>query len=162
MSMDAARMGSQVISGVGFLGAGTIIITGRQKIKGLTTAASLWASACLGLAIGCGFYTAAVIGVVSILIVNSLFLRLDAPIHSNSRISNVYIEFQDVKTIRRMIVALKKENIKVSELDLIQTDDTDRPTVGATLMLHSYAKVDHDEMFLLVESIEGVDFVEEI
>ena len=53
---DVTRFSAQVINGVGFLGAGTIIVTGRQEVKGLTTAAGLWASACVGLAIGAGFY----------------------------------------------------------------------------------------------------------
>lgn len=53
---DVSRLGAQVINGVGFLGAGTIIVTGRREVKGLTTAAGLWASACMGLAIGAGFY----------------------------------------------------------------------------------------------------------
>lgn len=48
---DVSRFGAQVINGIGFLGAGTIIVTGRQEVKGLTTAAGLWASACMGLAI---------------------------------------------------------------------------------------------------------------
>ena len=53
---DVTRIGAKVIGGVGFLGAGTIIVTDRQEVKGLTTAAGLWASACMGLAIGAGFY----------------------------------------------------------------------------------------------------------
>jgi Uncharacterized membrane protein len=52
---DVSRMGAQVISGIGFLGAGTIIVVGRNEVKGLTTAAGLWACACMGLAIGIGF-----------------------------------------------------------------------------------------------------------
>ena len=51
---DVSRFGAQVINGIGFLGAGTIIVTGKQEVKGLTTAAGLWASACMGLAIGAG------------------------------------------------------------------------------------------------------------
>ena len=57
---DPARMGAQVISGIGFLGAGTIMITSRQ-VKGLTTAAGLWAAACIGLAVGIGFYAGAIL-----------------------------------------------------------------------------------------------------
>ncbi len=53
---DVSRFGAQVINGVGFLGAGTILVTGRREVKGLTTAAGLWASACTGLAVGAGFY----------------------------------------------------------------------------------------------------------
>ena len=59
---DPVRMGAQVVSGIGFLGAGTIIVTRRNQIKGLTTAAGLWAAAGVGLAVGIGFYEAAVIG----------------------------------------------------------------------------------------------------
>ena len=61
---DPSRMGAQVISGIGFLGAGTIIVTGRNRVKGLTTAAGLWASACIGLTIGVGFYSGAIIGCI--------------------------------------------------------------------------------------------------
>ena len=53
---DPARLGAQVVSGIGFLGAGSIVISGKSKIKGLTTAAGLWASACIGLVIGIGFF----------------------------------------------------------------------------------------------------------
>lgn len=53
---DPARLGAQVVSGIGFLGAGSIIVEGHTKIRGLTTAAGLWTSACIGLAIGIGFY----------------------------------------------------------------------------------------------------------
>ena len=65
-SSDPTRLGAQVISGIGFLGAGTILITGKQQVKGLTTAAGLWASACMGLAIGIGFYEGALIGCIFI------------------------------------------------------------------------------------------------
>ena len=53
---DVARLGAQVVAGIGFIGAGTIIVTRRQRVKGLTTAAGLWTAAIVGLAIGGGFY----------------------------------------------------------------------------------------------------------
>ena len=68
---DPARLGAQVISGIGFLGAGTIIITSKQ-VKGLTTAAGLWASACLGLAVGAGFYMGSVLTGIFLLLIMSL------------------------------------------------------------------------------------------
>ena len=67
-SGDASRIGAQVVSGIGFLGAGTIMVN-RGHIKGITTAAGLWTSACIGLAIGTGFYEAAIVGSVAVLIV---------------------------------------------------------------------------------------------
>ena len=67
---DPARLSAQVISGIGFLGAGTIIVTRRNQIKGLTTAATLWATACMGLAVGVGFYECALAMYVILLLVN--------------------------------------------------------------------------------------------
>lgn len=66
-SVEPTRIGAQVVSGIGFLGAGTIIVNRRNNhISGLTTAAGLWASACIGLAIGIGFYEGAVVGTVAV------------------------------------------------------------------------------------------------
>ena len=55
MIADVTRLGAQVINGIGFLGTGTILVTEQREVKGLTTAAGLWASACVGLAVGAGF-----------------------------------------------------------------------------------------------------------
>ena len=75
ISGDASRIGAQVVSGIGFLGAGTIMVN-RGHIKGLTTAAGLWTSACIGLAIGTGFYEAAIVGSIAVLIVERWLKRL--------------------------------------------------------------------------------------
>ena len=69
---DPVRMGAQVVSGIGFLGAGTIVVTRRNQIKGLTTAAGLWTSAAVGLALGIGFYEAAAAGALAVFVVITL------------------------------------------------------------------------------------------
>lgn len=76
---DQARLIAQVVSGIGFLGAGTIIVT-RHKIQGLTTAASLWATAGLGLAIGMGYYQIAVISAVFVIFVIVFLKKIIPPI----------------------------------------------------------------------------------
>lgn len=73
---DPTRLGAQVISGVGFLGAGTILITDKKKVTGLTTAAGIWASAGIGLAIGVGFYEGALLVAISVWSVISMFQPL--------------------------------------------------------------------------------------
>ena len=100
---DPARLSAQVISGIGFLGAGTIIVTGRQKIKGLTTAAGLWASACMGLAIGAGFYLGALVGFVLVLITATLLSRLEDKIVSHARNVNIYLEYTVGSDMGRII-----------------------------------------------------------
>ena len=84
-SGDPVRMGAQVVSGIGFLGAGTIIVTRRNQIKGLTTAAGLWSAAGVGLALGVGFYEAALAGTVAVFFVMTLLQRMDNKLHRRSR-----------------------------------------------------------------------------
>lgn len=74
---DPARLSAQVISGIGFLGAGTIIVTRRNEIKGLTTAATLWTTACMGLAVGVGFYECALVMYVLLIFILLLVSILD-------------------------------------------------------------------------------------
>ena len=73
---DPTRIGAQVVSGIGFLGAGSIIVTRSNRISGLTTAAGLWASACIGLAIGVGFYEGALVGTVAVYVTERMRRRV--------------------------------------------------------------------------------------
>ncbi len=81
---DATRLGAQVVSGIGFLGAGTIMKEG-PTIKGLTTAASIWSVACMGLAAGAGFYDVAVIGCLSMIAILTVFEQIESKIGSGKR-----------------------------------------------------------------------------
>lgn len=81
---DSTRLAAQVISGIGFLGAGTILVTKNNQVRGLTTAAGLWAAAALGLAVGCGFYTGAIMAFLAILISIRVLQVLDYVIYRKS------------------------------------------------------------------------------
>ena len=74
---DPSRLGAQVISGIGFLGAGSIITSGKTKVRGLTTAAGLWVSACIGLALGIGFYSAGLIATLVVYLIMARLKRLE-------------------------------------------------------------------------------------
>lgn len=90
---DASRIGAQVISGISFLGAGSIIVTREKHITGLTTAAGLWASACIGLAIGIGFYEGAVVGAIAVYLTEHLLKKVSLSIrHSGGRSTREEIE----------------------------------------------------------------------
>jgi len=78
-SLDPSRIAAGVITGIGFLGAGTII-RDREEVKGLTTAASLWVAAGIGLAVGCGFYRAAIFTTVLALVVLFPFRQIEKKI----------------------------------------------------------------------------------
>ncbi|MBQ0079242.1 MAG: MgtC/SapB family protein, partial [Eubacterium sp.] len=96
---DVVRMGAQVITGVGFLGAGTIMVAGRERIKGLTTAAGLWASACIGLACGIGFYSGAIVGALLIFLALTVLPRVEKFFYGRSRALNLYIEVNTVSSM---------------------------------------------------------------
>lgn len=97
-STDPARLGAQVITGVGFLGAGTILMK-SDKVQGLTTAAGLWACACIGLAIGVGFYSAAIISIVLVILSLTIFNKfaIDIYRHFNKRAAKEYAEEHHLK-----------------------------------------------------------------
>ncbi len=123
-SVDPTRLGAQVISGIGFLGAGTIIKEGFS-VKGLTTAASLWAVSCVGLTCGAGFYSAAVIA--SLLIYFTLqFIKKAVMKHSETKVVSLMVKSADnaARTAEQLFAALSLavvfSEISVSEKDCIE------------------------------------------
>ena len=96
---DVVRLSAQVISGVGFIGTGTIMVTARHEVKGLTTASCLWASACMGLAIGAGFYECMVIGFILILLSIRVLPRLERWIVERARNMNIFVETDSAEEI---------------------------------------------------------------
>ena len=82
-SADATRIGAQVVSGIGFLGAGTIMVTKKNHIHGLTTAAGLWAAACIGLALGIGFYEGAIVGAIMVYVTIHMLRKFSLSLRKN-------------------------------------------------------------------------------
>ena len=95
-SNDPLRVGAQVISGVGFLGAGTIIIRSHHHVTGLTTAAGLWTTACIGLATGAGFYVLAVTAFVVVMVTFTVLHKLDRQLRSHDA-GIYYVEFENMQ-----------------------------------------------------------------
>ena len=111
---DVSRFGAQVINGIGFLGAGTIIVTGRQEVKGLTTAAGLWASACMGLAIGAGFYECVLLGFLLIFLAIRLLPYVENSIIENARNMNIYVEFQSLDDVGAIINRINEHTARMT------------------------------------------------
>ena len=115
---DLSRLGAQVISGIGFLGAGTIITSG-QKIKGLTTAAGLWATACLGLVIGVGFYELALIAGVSILFTLLLLSNISRKIQDASSYTEIMFMVPSLVKLAEILEKLRVQDVKVHNITTI-------------------------------------------
>jgi putative Mg2+ transporter-C (MgtC) family protein len=95
-AIDPTRLGAQVISGIGFLGAGTIIREGFN-VKGLTTAASLWAVSCVGIAAGIGFYQGAIVATIIIYITLITLKRLETYFLMKNKFRTLYIQSENIK-----------------------------------------------------------------
>jgi len=114
---DVARIASQVISGIGFLGAGTILITSRNQIKGLTTAACLWACACMGLAIGIGFYTLTIIGFILIILVLTFLPPLEKYLVKFGRNFTIHIELLSRTDLKELINLCRQLEMKILSIE---------------------------------------------
>lgn len=159
---DPARLGAQVISGIGFLGAGTIIVTGRNRVKGLTTAAGLWACACVGLAIGIGFYSGAVMGCVLILLVMSVLHRIDDRMTANTRILDMYMEFEKLSCLGLFISNMKSQGIKISDIEIQKSNQAEDMGIAVLLTIKLVKKRPHTEIIELLSKMEGVRYIEEL
>lgn len=158
---DPTRMAAQVISGIGFLGAGTIIVTGRHQVKGLTTAAALWATACMGLAIGIGFYKAAIFGCILIAFATVVLHRFDNYMLSKSKVLDVYIEFNKSASITVVLEAMRTNNIHIESIEMVKPI-YDNSTTASIVTLRLKKRRIKLEVITEISAIEGVVFAEEI
>lgn len=103
LSTDPMRISAQVVSGIGFLGVGTILLKGRFQITGLTTAACVWATATIGLALGAGFYEGALLTFAAIFLTVTLLHKLEYKLGKHQKRFGMYVEINSDKEIRRII-----------------------------------------------------------
>ena len=160
---DPTRLAAQVVSGIGFLGAGTIIVTRRNQIKGLTTAAGLWSSAGVGLALGIGFYEAAVVGGFAIFSVMTLLQKMDNRVHRKTKTVEVYIEIDESLTLGKLMQAIRERDLEVQDVQResdLETDGVGNRAYTATIK--GQKRTHHIEIVEEVRSVPGVVYIEEL
>ncbi len=162
ISTDVSRFGAQVINGVGFLGAGTIIVTGRQEVKGLTTAAGLWASACMGLAIGAGFYECMIAGFILIFLSIKVFPIIENMALTTARYMNIYVEFTSLDGIGSFIQCIKGHNIRIFDVDLEKGMGVNLKHPNAVFSIYLPRKTPHTEILATLSLENNVCAIEEI
>lgn len=157
---DISRLAAQVISGVGFLGAGSILVSGHQ-IKGLTSAASIWICACIGLIVGIGFIDGAVLCTAVWLISIHLVPFIEDRVYKHTRYMTLYIEIEDGKAISNVSRQLKESNCFVDSFYV------DKPKakgqhfqIVATFRLPR--KVSRDDYLHTLQQLKGVVYMDEI
>ncbi len=162
---DPARLGAQVIAGMSFIGAGVIIVTGRRQVKGLTTAAGLWVTAIVGLAVGAGYFEAAILAVVFILFSEIVLSKLEYYVISRARAINVFVEFDDMKTFDSIVEHIKASDADVRKVEVTKSytdqDGVAHPS-SAIISVKFKRRTAHEGFLSSLGTVPGVDTVEEL
>lgn len=159
---DAGRIPAQVISGIGFLGAGTILVTRQNQVRGLTTAAGLWSVACLGLALGAGFYTGALVSFAAIWISIKLLRIVDRHLHAgNSDFAALRVEFSTMSDMSNFISFAKQRGCVVENLEMTRIKNSDDTAViSAVITLRFNKTVTFPQIVEIYGNLEGVLMME--
>ncbi len=162
MSGDVTRMSAQVLSGIGFLGAGTILREGFS-VKGLTTAASLWAVACIGIAVGSGFYAGALVATIVIYLTLNSLKRF---IVRGSAGKLVFIELKDVAVQIPVITkTIKQCGGTIHSMEVVYTETKDlkfKHRKDTSVIKILVFPKNNDSLTLMLTTIRSMDDVEDV
>ena len=159
---DMARLGAQVVAGVGFIGAGTIIVTRRQRVKGLTTAAGLWAAAIIGLTLGAGFYEGGILATILILLAELLFSKLEYHMLEHAQEINLYMEYNGKQTLDCVLRFYREHELKLLDVEITRSSDGEKITSCAIFTLRLNRKCTANWLLNALHSIPGVVLVQEL
>lgn len=159
---DVSRLGAQVISGIGFLGAGTIIITGRSQVKGLTTAAGLWAAACVGLAVGIGFYEGAIVGGTAIFCVMTVLHKVDERLKGKTEQLDFYLVLNHPSGLGKIITLLKENKIQICDIQITKNKIDNENETSVLLSIQTVPNQQHADVVQLLGSVEELNCIEEV
>lgn len=160
--VDVSRFGAQVINGIGFLGAGTVLVTSKKEEKGLTTAAALWASACMGLAVGAGFYECVVLGFILIFMVTKLLPIFEAYVIENSTCMSLHIEFRSLDDLGKIVSKIKEQDVIIYDMMINRgrEEKSTFPTVVFALGLHK--RKERTRLMVSLSEVKEIYLLEEI
>ena len=155
-------MSAAVASGIGFIGAGTIIVTRRQRVKGLTTAAGLWVAAIIGIAIGSGFYEGGIATTLLVLLAELVFSRLEYRILANAPEINLYIEYRDRVTLDELLRLYREQGLKVVNLEITRSKGSEKHNACAIFTIRMDRRHTVEQLLRDIIAVDGVFQVEEL
>ncbi|MGN0481564.1 MAG: MgtC/SapB family protein [Lachnospiraceae bacterium] len=156
---DPSRIPAQIISGIGFLGAGTIIVTKIHRIKGLTTAAGLWCCAAVGIAVGAGFYSGAILTGIIIIVSLRLLEAVDDHYARNREYIMCYAEYSSKEFIKQLVCYTKKNGYQLSDLDISKDNDS---SYFVTFQIKISKPEKRQEIIAQIQELSECMLVEEI
>lgn len=163
-NIDPSRMGSYVISGIGFIGAGTILVTNVNRVRGLATAASIWCAAALGLAIGSGFYAAALAGVFLIIGIIIALRPFKQYIQKRIEFTELSFVIFSKNGFSNFLEYIHSEEIEVSSFNIEQESSGTEDDQGIvfTITLDIGKKINRDDFVKNLRDLEGIENIVEI
>ena len=161
-TIDPARIAAQIINGVGFLGAGTIMLKGTNRVRGLTTAASLWVSAIIGIAIGCGFIFGALLGVGFTLISITVFQKYNKWYAKFDRYIELYLELDPDMGMSQIRHYAKENNFMIKSIHRKRNKPLFAEDICIELEFDTQGRRNHTSIITCLQLIEGIHYCEEI
>ena len=164
---DISRLGAQVVAGVGFIGAGCIIVTRRSRVKGLTTAAGLWVAAIIGLALGSGFYEGGLLTTLIVLLAEFFFSKLEYKLLEGAPELNLYMEYDGRSCLERVLKHCRSQNMQLLDLEITRSGESGTAASTScailTLRLSRHTSPEDTRLFLeQLRRIKGVAAAEEL
>ena len=156
---DLGRLGAQVVSGIGFLGAGSIMKEKGETVGGMTTAAGIWATGCAGLGIGWGFYNLAIPAIVFILIIIVIFKKFEPKIVKKVKFLKFEIKFLENQNYAKGLLAayevFNQKLIRITQIDKNQSENI------AIFTVNMDEKIDISDIIVSLSAIRAVEIVKE-
>ena len=163
MKFDSSRYASQVVSGIGFLGAGTILATTHKQVSGLSTATGLFASACMGMAAGAGFYECVLVTVFMVVLALDFMYPVESAFKRRIRNITLYVEFDSIENVSEIIDVIQKEHAQVFDVDLERTKkDSNRSPSAVFDVKLGKGYVSHSGMLSSIAEISCVHSIQEL
>ena len=150
---DPARLGAQVVSGIGFLGAGSIVVSGKSRIRGLTTAAGLWTSACIGLVMGIGFFECGIAATAAMYIIIGYFKKVEDRITLYDGWFTIYVSVEDASSLANLYDGIKELGMKTGEVQILGKKHECKE---ALVSVRNDAHKERGEILSALDSIGGV------
>ena len=159
---DMARLGAQVIAGIGFIGAGTIIVTKQQRVKGLTTAAGLWVSAIVGLTIGAGYLEGGIFVTILVLSAELFFVKLEYKLLNSARERIYYIEYSDKECLETILSIFKEKDIRVLNMEITRGEESEKHNASAIFYTRTKKRTETQDIESYLTAVNGLHLIEEL
>lgn len=152
---DISRIGAQVVSGLGFIGAGTIIVTKKPKVTGLTTASGIWVCGIIGLAIGAGFYEGAV--ATTILVLGAqIFVSLAEQRIPHAKEFQLQLHYVQKKALDSILRTCKNNKLSIVNLQITHANESEDYGYDATITLRQHRKIDKAALLNKLCTVDGI------